>query len=54
VPEIVACTFDELCLHVAREAGADLPDQPAPGEEGACFRAARATFADSVDTAARS
>jgi len=52
VPEIDACTFDELCLHVAREAGIDLPDQPAPGEEGAYFRAVRAAFADSVDTAA--
>jgi hypothetical protein len=52
VPEIDACTFDELCLRVAREAGIELTDQPAPGEEGAYFRAVRAAFADSVDTAA--
>lgn len=49
---IDAFSFDELCHHIAREAGSDIPEQPEPGEEGAYYKRLHDTFADCVIDAA--
>jgi AAA ATPase-like protein/nuclease-like protein len=48
VDEVDACSFDELCYRVIKEAGIDFPGRPTPGEEGVYYKRLRDTFADCV------
>jgi hypothetical protein len=44
--------YDDLCRHIAREAGREFAEEPTPGAEGKYYAQLRNAFAESVDVAA--